>query len=59
MKKLKLKKVILRDLDEQTLERLAGGNDLISSSCPYTTRIGCTAPPTVLDNTCTCATLMC
>ncbi len=48
LKKLQLKKVTLRDLDEPTMQGMAGGGQTLAQTCPATCALTCrgTCPAT-------------
>jgi natural product precursor len=41
VKKLQLKKVTLRDLDEPTMQGMAGGGNTVAHTCPNTCPVTC------------------
>ena len=54
LKKLHLKKITLRDLDEPTMQGMAGGAHTAARTCP----VSCSPGPTCARHTCvdTCVT---
>ena len=57
LKKLHLKKITLRDLDEPTMQGMAGGGNTSAHTCPATCAGQNTCPAVTCNATCTCPSL--